>query len=210
MKIIVFGATGGVGQHVVDRALRAGHDVTAFVRTPEKLRRRNGVTIKRGDAFDAEAVASAIEGHDAVVSCLSSSTAMKKSDELSRMTRNIVDGMQRSGVTRIVYCASVGVDGELTGPIGKTVMWMLRHPLADHAAALAHIASAGLDATVARPMSLNDEPYADYVETFAGAPTASRPIPRASVADFMVKALARPETYSGTSVALGVGRATRA
>lgn len=30
MKIIVFGATGGVGQHAVRRAAEAGHQVTAF------------------------------------------------------------------------------------------------------------------------------------------------------------------------------------
>lgn len=38
MKIIVFGATGGVGQHFVEMAVAAGHDVTVFVRTPEKLK----------------------------------------------------------------------------------------------------------------------------------------------------------------------------
>ncbi|MER2115260.1 MAG: NAD(P)H-binding protein, partial [Solibacillus isronensis] len=38
MKIIVFGATGGVGQHFVEMAVKAGHTVTAFVRTPEKLK----------------------------------------------------------------------------------------------------------------------------------------------------------------------------
>lgn len=37
MKIIIFGATGGVGQHAMRRAMQADHQVTAFVRTPEKL-----------------------------------------------------------------------------------------------------------------------------------------------------------------------------
>lgn len=32
MKIIVFGATGTVGRHIVDRALLQGHEVTAFAR----------------------------------------------------------------------------------------------------------------------------------------------------------------------------------
>lgn len=45
MKIIVFGATGGVGQHVVTLAQAAGHDVTAFVRTPEKLAAAAGTTV---------------------------------------------------------------------------------------------------------------------------------------------------------------------
>lgn len=38
MKIIVFGPTGGVGQHFVETAVKAGHTVTAFSRTPEKLK----------------------------------------------------------------------------------------------------------------------------------------------------------------------------
>lgn len=37
MKIIVFGATGGVGQQVVKQALKKGIKVTAFVRTPSKI-----------------------------------------------------------------------------------------------------------------------------------------------------------------------------
>ena len=79
MKIIVFGATGGVGQHVVEMAVAAGHEVSAFVRTPEKLK-ITGVNIIQGDAFNAEQVANAIPGHDAVVSCLGSSTGTKKSN----------------------------------------------------------------------------------------------------------------------------------
>ena len=36
MKIIVFGATGGVGQFVVKQGLETGFEITAFVRTPAK------------------------------------------------------------------------------------------------------------------------------------------------------------------------------
>lgn len=48
MKVIVFGATGGVGQHFVQMAVEASHEVTAFVRTPEKLKTTNGVNILKG------------------------------------------------------------------------------------------------------------------------------------------------------------------
>ena len=37
MKLIIFGSTGGTGRQVVGQALEQGHDVTAFVRSPEKL-----------------------------------------------------------------------------------------------------------------------------------------------------------------------------
>ena len=123
MKIIVFGATGGVGQHVVEMAVAAGHEVSAFVRTPEKLK-TTGVNIIQGDAFNAEQVAKAIPGHDAVVSCLGSSTGTKKSNELETMGKNIADGMESAGVKRLVYCASAGVDGEIPGVMGKMMVKM--------------------------------------------------------------------------------------
>ena len=202
---MVFGATGGVGQHVVRRAAEAGHQVTAFARTPEKLEARDGVEVVRGDAFDAAAVAASITGQEAVISCLSSSAPMKRSDEVTRMVINIVQGMRTAGVDRITYCASAGVEGELLGPIGRGVMWLLRHALADHRGALASIANSGLTATVARPTSLSNASFdPNYLEAFEGMPNSSRPIPRSSVADFLVKALEQSDIYRNTSVGLAL------
>jgi len=74
MKIIVFGATGGVGRHVVKQALEKGFEVTAFVRNPSKLEvEHDKLHIIQGDAFNKEEVSAAIDGHDAVISCLGSS-----------------------------------------------------------------------------------------------------------------------------------------
>lgn len=86
MKIIVFGATGGVGQYVVKQALEKGIEVTAFVRTPSEIEVvHEQLHIMQGDAFNKDEVAAAIAGHDAVVSCLGSSQGMKKSTELEEM-----------------------------------------------------------------------------------------------------------------------------
>lgn len=41
MKVVVFGATGKKGREIVGQALENGHEVTAFVRDPSKLRFRN-------------------------------------------------------------------------------------------------------------------------------------------------------------------------
>jgi uncharacterized protein YbjT (DUF2867 family) len=207
MKIVVFGSTGGVGQHVVRHAVEAGHTVTAFLRSPEKLEVRDGVTVVQGDACDAEAVAQAIDGQDAVISCLSSSAPMKPSTEVAQMTQNIVAGMQRAGIDRIAYCASAGVENELTGAIGKSVMWMLRNALTDHKAAIAHITEADLNATIARPTGLsNDEFTLNYLEAFDGMPAGFKSIPRSSVAQFLVKAIEQPEVYGRTSVGLALGK----
>ena len=202
MKLIVFGATGGVGQHFVRMAVEAGHEVTAFVRTPEKLHTKEGVHIIQGDAFDAASVANAIVGQDAVVSCLGSSSGMKKSNELERMGKNIADGMEAAGVKRLVYCASAGVDREIPGLMGKMVMKMLANPLKDHRAALDYYKTKPIVYTIARPMGLKDEPLAiDYNESFDGVPPKAASIPRASVAHFMVKALSDSK-YENASVGI--------
>ena len=56
MNILVFGATGPLGRRVVDRALSAGHQVTAFVRTPGRLGPHPGLREVTGDVLDTHAV----------------------------------------------------------------------------------------------------------------------------------------------------------
>lgn len=108
--MVVFGATGGVGQFVVNQALEKGYEVTAFVRNPAKLEvMHENLNIVQGDAFNQAEVSVAIAGHDAVVSCLGSNQGLKKSTDLQVMVKNIVTGMQEHGVKRIVYTASAGV-----------------------------------------------------------------------------------------------------
>lgn len=204
MKIVVFGATGGVGQHVVSQALKAGFHVTAFVRDPAKLEQSHrNLTVVEGDAFNAEAVAGAIAGHDAVVSCLGSSQGMKKSTELQQMATHIVDGMKAHEVKRIVYTATAGIHKELVGLSGKFVMWLLRHAIADHRGAVEYIQSNDLNYTIVRPMSLTDRPLTgQYREADTGLPDKSRSIiSRADVAHFIVKAL-KDKRYHHTSVAV--------
>lgn len=203
MKIIVFGATGGVGQLVVKQGLDAGFEVTAFVRMPAKLEiNHQNLNIVQGDAFNSTDVSAAISGHDAVVSCLGSSKGMKKSEELQNMTKNIVEGMKEHNVSRIVYTASAGVHKELTDLAGKFIMQLLKNPLIDHRAAVGHIKDAELNYTIVRPMGLSDKEFTgEYREAAAGVPAKSNSIPRADVADFIIKAL-MDSSYENTSIGI--------
>lgn len=201
MKIIVFGATGGVGQHVVTQALAAGHEVTVFARTPAKVT-AEGVTIVQGDALDPEAVRAAVAGHDVVVSALASTAGPDKSTSLRRMGAAIADAIDATGVRRVVWCASEGVDGEMPGVVGWLIQKMLAKPLADHRAALESLRARGAVLTVARPRQLtNGELDTTYVESFDGPAEGAWSIARASVAHFMVKAL-DDARYEGATVAL--------
>lgn len=68
-KIALFGASGTIGQRILNEALSRGHQVTAIVRdasrAPEK---RPNLEIKIGDALKSESVAAAIAGSDVVIS----------------------------------------------------------------------------------------------------------------------------------------------
>ena len=204
MKVVVLGASGGVGREAVAQAASAGHEVTAFVRDPAKLEAPEGVRVAVGDAREADAVRSALAGQDAALVCLNTHAGLAPSDELTRMAAVVSAAMQAEGVHRIVVCASAGVDKELTGASGKVISLMLRNPLKDHAGALGHYRASGFDLTVARPMGLShDALRTDYRRDEGGVPRGGRTIPRASVAHFMVEALSDPALV-GASVGLAL------
>ncbi len=76
MKILVVGATGATGQHVVSQLLERGHDVKVIVRTterlPEEIRNHSNISIIKGTVLDmADAdIVQYIQGCDAIASCL--------------------------------------------------------------------------------------------------------------------------------------------
>lgn len=112
MNVTVFGATGGVGAHVVDALRTRGHRVTAHVRNPAKVPPTWGddVTLVVGELSDAVAVDRAVQGADAVVSALGPSLDRGATGlPLVEGTENIVAAMQRHGVRRYVGNATPSV-----------------------------------------------------------------------------------------------------
>jgi len=66
-RILVTGATGFIGQHVVRALLDDGYQVRALCRGPAEELAREGVEIFRGDVLDEESVTQAMSGIDKVV-----------------------------------------------------------------------------------------------------------------------------------------------
>jgi putative NADH-flavin reductase len=69
-RVLILGATGSLGRHVLRQALAAGHDVTVFVRTPSKLppEVRERVSVHLGD-LSAAVPFDLVRGHDALINC---------------------------------------------------------------------------------------------------------------------------------------------
>lgn len=194
MKIIVFGASGGTGLEVLKGAIRQGHEVTAFVRNADKITEQHErLTIRCGDATDREAVSAAIEGHEAVISCLGT-RGFGKSNALTTMTAELLHGMKEHNVQRIVYLASAGIHDEIPGVIGKLTGMLLRNVLADHRQAVGQITASGLEWTIVRPLQLVNGPLtAKYRTSLLGVPSKGSRIARADVAHFLLIALLEPQ-----------------
>ena len=69
-RVIILGATGALGRHVLSQAVAAGHDVTVFVRTPSKLLPdvRERVSVQTGD-LSVLVPLDLIRGQDALINC---------------------------------------------------------------------------------------------------------------------------------------------
>lgn len=202
MKLFVIGATGGVGQEVIKQAIDQGHHVTAFVRTPSKVElEHEHLHIIKGDGLDKASLVAAMKGHDAVI-CTVGNATMGKTELMSTIVHHLIVGMKQWGISKIVYCASAGIHKELPGLIGKAVMFVLRHVLADHARSYNLLESSSLEWTIVRPMSLtneqNDKPY-----QVAGdkQPPKGMKVSRKAVAELMVQ-IATTNQYQGQSIGI--------
>lgn len=109
MKIALIGATGFVGAAVLTELLSRGHQVSALVRHPDRLTPRSGLEARALDAYDADAVAAAVRGHDAVVSAFNPGwDEPELYDLFMRGSRAIVRGVESAGVKRLLVVGGAG------------------------------------------------------------------------------------------------------
>ncbi|QMW05085.1 NAD(P)-dependent oxidoreductase [Spirosoma foliorum] len=110
MKLAIIGASGFVGSALLSESLQRGHDVTAIVRHPEKITVTDAkLTIKQGDAEDADQVAQLVAGHDAVLSAYNAGwTNPNLYDDFLAGSKAIEKGTQQSGVKRLLVVGGAG------------------------------------------------------------------------------------------------------
>jgi uncharacterized protein YbjT (DUF2867 family) len=118
MQITVFGASGGIGRHVVDQALADGHDVVAYVRTPDKLGRHTPrLRVVVGELSDTAVIQQAVQGSQAVISALGPSLKRGATGTpVTDGTNNILKAMQATGVDRFIGLATPSVPDPATNP----------------------------------------------------------------------------------------------
>ena len=114
MKVLVLEATGSVGQYILRLGTERGHQLTALVRNPEKLKSwERRVRIVKGDALDKDAVEQALRDQEAAIYAIGIKR-IGRTTLFSESTRILIDAMERSSIKRLVCITGVGA-GENKG-----------------------------------------------------------------------------------------------
>jgi uncharacterized protein YbjT (DUF2867 family) len=128
MKLTVFGANGLTGRLLTQLALAEDHDVVAFTRRPDAFPiEHRRLEIAAGDVRDAAAVASAIDGTDAVLSALGVPFAKVPVSVYSDGVVNIIAGMHAAGIKRLA-CVSSSVMSPYPEPLGGFIFEKIMQP----------------------------------------------------------------------------------
>jgi len=190
-QIVIFGATGGTGQALVQQALDKDYKVKAFVRSPQKLKvvHRNLKVIK-GNVLEYSDVLNAIDDQD-VIFCNLGMPASDKSTLRADGTANIVKAMKEKNVSRFICQTSLGfADSKEVLPWHMKyliVPFILKNAFKDHELQESVIEKSNLDWTIVRPGNMtNGKLTENYKHGFKATEKIKLKVSRSDVAHFML------------------------
>ena len=114
MPVLVTGATGFIGPHVVHALRSRDVAVRALVRDPARAGRlaAGGVELARGEVTDPASLRAAVAGADAVIHLVAIIAGRPADFErvMAQGTRELVAAAQEAGVGRFVLASALGLD----------------------------------------------------------------------------------------------------
>jgi putative NADH-flavin reductase len=192
MRLIVLGATGGIGKYLLEFATARGHEVTAFARSPQKIALKSErLKVIPGDLLNVEQLAQVLPGHDAVLSAFGPAT-LRRVTTRRKFGEVLAAAMQRSGSRRalVVSSALLFREQNIIGKLLKETLF--RNLIPDMTGMEAAIEKDGLEWTLVRPPRLTNGALTQSYHVADGRLPKGMTVSRACVADFMVKEAERP------------------
>jgi putative NADH-flavin reductase len=192
MKLLILGATGGIGLELIKQATERSHQVTALVRAPERLKEfGDRIGVIRGDVLNGPDLGRALEGHDAVLSGFGPRVPISKADAtLLRRFAGALAGAMLHAKTRRVVVVSVALlfKDSIVPPAYLFGRLFFRDLIADASGMEDVFQKSGLEWTIVRPPQLTDKPRTgNYRIREDHLPRFGFKISRADVADFMIR-----------------------
>jgi uncharacterized protein len=109
MKIAIVGASGKIGSRITAEALSRGHSVTGIVRYPEAGIKNDKVNWVKADALDKESLASAIKGHDALISAFGIDWSRPETyPQLVDVSISEIAAAKKAAVKRLIVVGGAG------------------------------------------------------------------------------------------------------
>ena len=204
MRLLVLGASGGVGSELVRQAVAGGHAVVALARPRSAVAAPSGVEVVRGDVTDGAALQQALVGVDAVLCAVGMrranpanpwSRSVSPPDLTATMARRLVAMMPNAGVRRVIAVSAAGV-GDSALQLNVGMRWLLATTMIGDAYRDLErmervFAESDLDWLAPRPTRLTGGPHTGRVQVVTSFGSFSA-ISRADVAGWMLAALAQP------------------
>lgn len=201
MKLLVLGATGGIGLEIIRQAVARHHSVTAFVRSPDRLAAfQDRIEIGRGDLLNASELERAVQGKDAILSAFGPRVPVMKADAnlLRDFACALTSAMQKVSVRRLVIVSTAFLFKDSIVPPAYLVGRLFFPGIVLDATAMElTIIESGLNWTIVRPPQLNDKPRSGNYRVREGhLPRFGFHVSRADVADLLIKT-AEDHAYVG-------------
>ena len=204
MKILIIGASRGIGKALMEEALKDGHKVRVLARHPDRLESTDSrLDLVQGDVRDLQSVNEAAQDMEIVCSCIGVPITFKAVDLFSVAAANLVKVVGQQPTLKLIAVTGIGAGdskghgGFLYDRIFKPLFLKSIYEDKDREEEI--IATGDIDWLIVRPAGLTNGPRTGnyrIINDLEG--TTAKRISRRDVADFILCQAAQPSHFGKT------------
>ena len=202
MKIVIFGANGGIGKELVQASLDAGFDVVGITHSSKAVSDNEHLSLLQGDVTDDKFVRQVTADADVIVSAIGMPNPKQSTTVFSVAAKNLAEAAQATDSKRLIVLSAGGATVEANDSlfvryVFKPILWkFLPHLYADLIRMEHVIEASDTNWTIMRLSRLTNKPMTGKYRTAQNAAVAGGlSIGRADVAHYIAQHYMDPQDY---------------